>query len=96
MIGLKATDSAYTMQFQEPVLTISDLDAGMDGRMHGRMLSEIRSDVADHGSIISDRDDAQKTGLVGCLPYGIVPDFLPTIVGGALARSLLGSISPSL
>ncbi len=60
------------------------------------MLSEIRSDVADHGSIISERDDAQKTGLVGCLPYGSAPNSPAGIVGGALAWSLLGSICLSL
>lgn len=48
-----------------------DMAAGPNGRGHGRMLSEIRSDVADHGSIISDRDEAQKTGSVGCLPLHI-------------------------
>ena len=53
--------------------------AGPDGRAHGRMLSEIRSDVADHGSIISDRDEAQKTGSVGCLPQHIALE-LPALV----------------
>ena len=35
--------------------------AGSEGKGHGRMLSEVRSDLADQGSIISDRDEPQRT-----------------------------------
>ena len=49
--------------------------AGSESKEYGRMLNENRSDLSDHGSIISDRDELQKVRILNlyAAPYLLAP-----------------------